>query len=65
MAEFLLSDDGVTNYVFRGALRGIVPDQILERNDKIGFETPDNQWLLAEKNTVTEKLNNFWRDIFL
>ena len=40
-------------------MRGIVPDKILDRKDKIGFETPDNQWLLAEKNTITIWLKQF------
>ena len=57
--NYLLSDDGVTKYVFREAMRGIVPDQILDRKDKIGFETPDNQWLLAEKNTIIKWLKEF------
>lgn len=57
--NFLLSDEGVTKYIFREAMRGIVPDKILDRKDKIGFETPDNQWLLAEKNTITIWLKQF------
>ena len=57
--NFLLSDEGVTKYIFREAMRGIVPDEILDRKDKIGFETPDNQWLLAEKNTITKWLKQF------
>jgi len=57
--NYLLSDDGVTKYVFREAMRGIVPDQILDRKDKIGFETPDNQWLIAEKNTIIKWLKEF------
>jgi asparagine synthase (glutamine-hydrolysing) len=57
--NFLLSDEGVTKYVFREAMRGIVPDEILDRKDKIGFETPDNQWLLAEKTTISKWLKEF------
>jgi asparagine synthase (glutamine-hydrolysing) len=26
-------------------MRGIVPDEILERRDKVGFETPQRSWL--------------------
>jgi asparagine synthase (glutamine-hydrolysing) len=43
--DFILSPDGVTKHVFREAMRGIVPDQILDRRDKIGFATPEKQWL--------------------
>jgi asparagine synthase (glutamine-hydrolysing) len=45
--EFLVSDEGRTKHVFRAAMRGIVPDAILERRDKIGFATPERDWLLA------------------
>lgn len=53
MAEFCLSlpehylvdDTGCSKSVFRRAMRGIVPDAILDRRDKIGFATPERQWL--------------------
>ena len=28
-------------------MRGVVPDVILDRKDKIGFATPEKDWLLA------------------
>jgi asparagine synthase (glutamine-hydrolysing) len=31
--------------VLRSSLRGLVPDIILDRRDKIGFETPQALWL--------------------
>lgn len=36
---------GVTKRVLREAMRGIVPDAILDRRDKIGFEPPQAAWL--------------------
>ena len=42
---YLLSVDGQTKHVFRAAMRGIVPDEILDRRDKIGFATPEQAWL--------------------
>jgi asparagine synthase (glutamine-hydrolysing) len=42
---YLISADGVTKHVFREAMRGIVPDAILDRRDKIGFATPEKKWL--------------------
>lgn len=45
--EYLLSDVGETKHLFRAAMRGIVPDQILDRRDKIGFATPELVWLQA------------------
>lgn len=43
--EYLISAEGETKHVFRAAMRGIVPDSILDRRDKIGFATPEEQWL--------------------
>jgi asparagine synthase (glutamine-hydrolysing) len=45
--HFLVSSDGQTKCVFRAAMRGIVPDVILDRKDKIGFETPMSKWMSA------------------
>lgn len=42
---FLVSDQGETKSVFRAAMRGLVPDAILDRRDKIGFITPQDEWL--------------------
>ncbi|MCV2218230.1 asparagine synthase (glutamine-hydrolyzing) [Thauera sp. Sel9] len=36
---------GRTKAVLRHGLRGIVPDQILDRRDKMGFVTPQSQWM--------------------
>jgi asparagine synthase (glutamine-hydrolysing) len=65
MAEFLLSlpesflidQQGRTKSVFREAMRGIVPDEILDRKDKIGFTTPEKEWLLSEEFNLLNKLN--------
>jgi asparagine synthase (glutamine-hydrolysing) len=43
--RFLIAADGTGKSVLRAALRGIVPDAVLERRDKIGFETPEPSWL--------------------
>jgi asparagine synthase (glutamine-hydrolysing) len=53
LAEFILSlpekyivaSDGTSKSVFRQAMRGIVPDVVLDRRDKIGFATPEHLWL--------------------
>lgn len=45
--EYLISPAGESKSVFRAAMRGIVPDAILDRRDKIGFATPEQQWLTA------------------
>lgn len=42
--HYLIRDDGLSKNVFRAAMRGIVPDKILDRRNKIGFETPGLAW---------------------
>jgi asparagine synthase (glutamine-hydrolysing) len=42
---FLVSDRAESKSVFRAAMRGLVPDAILDRRDKIGFITPQDKWL--------------------
>lgn len=43
--EFLVSSQGETKHILRAAMRGIVPDAILDRRDKVGFATPERDWL--------------------
>ncbi len=45
--DYLLPSDGTSKAVFRKAMRGIVPDAILDRRDKLGFPTPERDWLLS------------------
>lgn len=54
--EFLIGPDGRSKFVFREAMRGIVPDAILDRTDKIGFENDESRWLLACGGWVTTVL---------
>ena len=58
--SYLVSNNGQTKYVFREAMRGIVPDEILDRKDKIGFETPETGWkeFLAGKIDINLKRNS-------
>jgi asparagine synthase (glutamine-hydrolysing) len=43
--HYILSPTAQTKAVFREAMRGLVPDGILDRRDKIGFATPEGNWL--------------------
>jgi asparagine synthase (glutamine-hydrolysing) len=45
--DYLIAPDGTGKLVLRRSLRGLVPDPILERRDKIGFATPEPKWLRA------------------
>jgi asparagine synthase (glutamine-hydrolysing) len=53
-SEYLVSSNGQTKHLFRKAMRGIVPDEILNRRDKIGFETPERDLLNANRTRVNE-----------
>jgi asparagine synthase (glutamine-hydrolysing) len=39
-------------------MRGIVPDEILDRKDKIGFQTPEKLWLTKMSVQVREWLRD-------
>jgi asparagine synthase (glutamine-hydrolysing) len=54
--EYILGRDGTSKSVFRQAMRGIVPDAILDRRDKIGFATPEQTWLKTLRPWVDETL---------
>ena len=54
--DFLISKNGETKHIFRAAMRGIVPDNVLNRRDKIGFATPEKEWLLGMAPTVRKWL---------
>jgi asparagine synthase (glutamine-hydrolysing) len=43
--EYLVDRGGTTKAVFRAAMRGVVPDEVLDRRDKIGLATPEHAWL--------------------
>lgn len=54
--EYLVAADGTPKAVFRKAMRGIVPDPILDRRDKIGFATPEKDWLTAQNPWIERVL---------
>ncbi|GIW56098.1 MAG: hypothetical protein KatS3mg082_2502 [Nitrospiraceae bacterium] len=45
--QFLVGPDGTTKRLLREALRGLVPDAILDRRDKVGFRTDPDDTLLS------------------
>lgn len=54
--SYLISAQGETKHVFRAAMRGIVPDDVLDRRDKIGFATPEYEWLRSMQSDIREWL---------
>ena len=47
--EFLLSDYGFTKSILRDSMKGIVPNEILYRKDKVGLETSQTNLLVENK----------------
>lgn len=54
--DYLVSPKGETKCLLRSALRDIVPDAVLDRRDKIGFATPEQQWLMGMAGIIREWL---------
>jgi asparagine synthase (glutamine-hydrolysing) len=56
--NYLISEKGETKSIFKSAMRGIVPDDILDRKDKIGFQTPEHDIMKhihkSEKNVLDD-----------
>jgi asparagine synthase (glutamine-hydrolysing) len=48
---------GWTKYVFRAAMRGILPEKIRLRRSKVGFETPEKHWI---QHDLRDKLRDFF-----
>jgi len=45
--EYIITPDGTSKAVFREAMRGIVPEPVLQRRDKIGFSPGEGAWVLS------------------
>ena len=55
--QFLVSDQGQTKHLFREAMRGIVPDEVLDRKEKIGFATPEKDIFFEMQDNIETWLN--------
>lgn len=55
---------GWSKYLLREVTRGILPEEIRTRKDKIGFATPEHSWLNEARSTlreyITDDLNMFF-----
>jgi asparagine synthase (glutamine-hydrolysing) len=56
--EYLIGRDGTSKLVFRAAMKGIVPDAVLQRKGKLGFNTPETKWLVQMKPWVDRVLRD-------
>jgi len=51
---------GYTKWIFREAMKGVLPEVIRLRQDKVGFDNPSGEWLksLPMRKVITETLNS-------
>lgn len=56
--KYLINEQGITKNIFREAMRGIVPNQILDRKDKIGFQAPEQKWFENLRPWVATRLSD-------
>jgi len=55
-SEYLVSNTGEAKSVLRHALRGMVPSDILDRRDRVGFAVPALPWLTELEPWVLDQL---------
>jgi asparagine synthase (glutamine-hydrolysing) len=48
LPEELIYREGERKHILRKAFRGVVPDKILDRRDKMGFVSPEESWFKNE-----------------
>lgn len=56
--QYIIDQSGITKAVFRSAMRGLVPDTILDRRDKIGFTTPESSWFETLAPWIEQRLKS-------
>jgi asparagine synthase (glutamine-hydrolysing) len=73
LVEFVLNmpsdfkvNNAVTKFILRSSMRRIVPDNIIDRYDKLGFATPQDDWVMEnilffkqEVEEACDKLQNY------
>ncbi len=52
LSDDALVKDGVGKRVLRDAMRGLLPDSVVDRRDKIGATTPQGEWFMRLKNHI-------------
>lgn len=57
-SHFHLGPNTPTKNLLREALRGLVPEPILQRRDKVAFEAPDGAWLMADAERIERLLDS-------
>jgi asparagine synthase (glutamine-hydrolysing) len=56
--DYLIDRTGRSKAVLRAAMRGIVPDPVLDRVDKVAFATPEWEWLGAAGDWIANTFDS-------
>jgi asparagine synthase (glutamine-hydrolysing) len=56
-SEYKLKD-GITKFILRDSLKDILPEEIVNRKDKMGFVTPEEIWMKENKTATIALLEN-------
>jgi asparagine synthase (glutamine-hydrolysing) len=63
--KYLIDSNGTGKHVLREAMRGLVPDAVLNQPEKVAFNTPEGAWLAALKPWAENVLGSAERDRFV
>ncbi len=58
LPERMLIRNGYSKYILREALKGILPEKILNRKWKVGFTTPEVAWFRDQREKVYDIVNS-------
>ena len=50
--------NGISKFILRESQKDNLPNQILNRKDKMGYSTPNNDWIYEIKNDVKHYFDN-------
>jgi asparagine synthase (glutamine-hydrolysing) len=56
--HYLISDTGFTKSILRESIRDLLPVNIVERRDKLGFPPTEGLWLMRNSPVIAEALNS-------
>ncbi|MCH7662875.1 MAG: hypothetical protein IH859_03285, partial [Chloroflexi bacterium] len=56
---------GQSKYLLRNSMKNILPAEIAQRKDKLGFATPEKQWFLQLKNPLKEMISSNQNDEYI
>jgi len=64
LPEHLVYIKGIRKYILREAMKGVFPNKIYERRDKMGFVTPEETWIKGEgKDWFKNAIDNTTKEL--